>query len=197
MLVITVLLLLFTASSVQASPADAYLDVIKLQHVDDVVNRYETVNISLTLINIYDEPLRNITFSDEYNNELLYIQDSTNKTLEYNETTAEVSYHLPILNPGEKAVFWTLLNITTNSSQLIPINPSNITYYVDYGIPVTVYSNTVKINFEYRPGDIEEGLETRTRIEGEMALGMIIPLAGIFLPVVLAVVAYRIGRKSS
>lgn len=186
--------------SVWAGPAGAstsaeYVDILKLQHVEDVVNQYDVVNISLTIINIYDEPLRNMSFADDYDNDLMYIQDSTNETLHYNESTSVVSYDWDIVVPGEIVNFWTLLNFTANSSyDEINLQPTNITFYVEYGVRTVVYSNPLKIAYDYDPGEIPDP-ESKTRIVGSIDLGLAIPAAGFLLPIALATVAYVIGRK--
>ncbi|MFW9995428.1 MAG: hypothetical protein ACFFD4_25555 [Candidatus Odinarchaeota archaeon] len=194
LILMTGLLLLISSNAAQASNTVEYLEVIKLQHAGDVINRYETVNITLTISNLYDGPIRNISFTDNYDNDLMYVQDSLNDTQFYNESSAEVSWRWNLLNPGQIVEFWTLLNFTTNQSQQITLTPTNITFYIEYGIPVTVYSNILEFNFEYIP-DVTEGAEVKARIEGDIDLGPVIPIIGLLLPVVIAVVAYISIRK--
>ncbi|MHA1448254.1 MAG: hypothetical protein ACTSP4_02410 [Candidatus Hodarchaeales archaeon] len=189
------LLISIWTGPVGASTSAEYVDILKLQHVEDVVNQYDVVNISLTIINIYDESLRNMSFVDEYDNDIMFVQDSMNKSIQYNESTSTVSYEWDIVPPGETVRFWTILNFTANSSiDKINIQPTNISFYVDNGVKTVVYSNPLTIIYDYNPGEIT-GVESKTRIAGSLDLGLTIPIAGIFLPVAIATFAYVIGRK--
>jgi len=194
------LLLLFTINPVvhvQSSPSD-YLELIKLKHGNDPINLYETVNITLSIVNVFDEPLRNVSFTDEYNGDVVHVQNSMNSTLDYNENTTEVSWEWERLEIDESVEFWTLLNFSVsdyNISRSLAIDSTNVSFYIDYGIFISVFSNPLSVNYEYRPGIDDSGPEVKTRIKGEIDLGPVIPFAFVLVPLVLAMVAYVVFRR--